>query len=336
MRILQDCGSGIARTVGGFRFERSVRQLYFLQKMPAVTVIVNLFNGRDTLAETIASVIAQTFSDWELLVWDDGSTDRSAEILNQFTDARIRYFRSEAQLPLGQARQRAIDMATGKWVAFLDQDDLWLPGKLERQLALDRAKPEAALIYGRTVRFYPNCSKRDYDQAHEYAPLPEGDIFTSLFTDSCYIAMSSAMFRRSAIEEIGGIPEAIGIIPDYYLYLEVSRRHPAAAVQEVVCRYRMHGGSTSHTSAAAVQEEAFRLMDMYSDAVDPALLERCKRRHSTELALAEMRSRQTFFGGLRRLFRDGSPGTQLLRPFYFVFHLARRHLVTPHWKRTVQ
>ncbi len=304
--------------------------------MPAVTVIVNLYNGRATLAETVASVIAQTFADWELLVWDDGSTDNSAEVLAQFHDSRIRYIRSDTQLPLGQARQRAIDLATGEWIAFLDQDDLWLPDKLERQLERVRTDPEAALIYGRTVRFYPNGSERDYDQAHEYALLPEGDIFTSLLEDSCYIAMSSAMFRRSAIADIGGIPAAISIIPDYYLYLAIPRRFPAAAVQEVVCRYRMHGHSTSHTSAIAVQEEALRLMDMYGGDVDDNLLAKCKRRHSTELALAEMGSRTTFLQGLRRLFTDGSPASQLLRPFYFVFHLARRSLVRPHWKRSAQ
>jgi len=314
--------------------EHGIGQLYFLQKMPAVTVIVNLHNGRATLAETVASVIAQTFADWELLVWDDASTDNSAEILTRFADSRIHYFRCETQVPLGQARQRAIEMATGEWIAFLDHDDVWLPHKLKRQLALARAQPDAALIYGRTVRFYPNGSERDYDQAHEYTSLPEGDIFTSLFADSCYIAMSSAMFRRSAITAIGGIPEAIHIIPDYYLYLEVSHRYPAAAVQEVVCRYRMHGDSTSHTAAVAVQEEAMRLMDMYRDAVDGALLRKCKRRHATQLALAEMRSRQTFLRGLQRLFREGSPVSQLLRPFYFVFHLVRRNVLAPNWKRS--
>jgi glycosyltransferase involved in cell wall biosynthesis len=304
--------------------------------MPAVTVIVNLYNGRDTLAETVSSVIAQTFTDWELLVWDDGSTDNSVEVLAQFDDSRLRYYRCNTQLPLGQARQRAIDMANAEWIAFLDQDDLWLPRKLERQLALAGTRPDAALIYGRTVRFYPNGRERDYDQAHEYAPLPEGDAFTTLFTDSCYIAMSSVMLRRSAIAAIGGIPAAINIIPDYYLYLAVARRFPAAAVQEVVCRYRMHADSTSHTSEIAVQEEALRLMDMYASDIDGNLLAKCKRRHSTQLALAEIRSRTTFLRGLRRLFTDGSPVSQLLRPFYFVFHLIRRSLIRPHWKRSAQ
>jgi glycosyltransferase involved in cell wall biosynthesis len=300
--------------------------------MPAVSVIVNLFNGKATLAESIDSVLAQTFTDWDLLVWDDCSTDGSAEVLGRYSDARIRYFRSDTQLPLGQARQAAIKATNGEWIAFLDQDDLWLPRKLEQQMALAKAHPEAGLVYGRAVRFYPNGAQRDYDQAHEYSPLPEGDIFASQFTDSCYIAMSSAMFRRSGIQAIGGIPPQIRIIPDYYLYTAVARRFPAAAVQEVVCRYRMHGDSASKTAAIAVHEEALRLMDVWRDDVDPKVLDKCRRHHSTQIALAEMRAPQSFWHGLRRLIQQGSLGSQAVRPFLYVFHLVRRTVIPPYWK----
>ena len=301
--------------------------------MLLVTVIVNLYNGEATIAEAIESVLAQTFGDWELLIWDDCSNDGSAAIVQRYNDSRIRYVRSEMQVPLGQARQAAIELAQGEWIAFLDQDDLWVPNKLECQLALAREKPDAALIYGRTVRFYQNGAERDYDQAHEYALLPEGDIFTSLFTDSCYIAMSSAMFRRAAVGAIGGIPADIKIIPDYYVYAAVTRRFSAAAVQQVVCRYRMHAGSASQSHAVAVQLEALQLMELWREDVPADVLARCKRHHSTQLALAEMRSPATFFGGVRRLMADGSPVSQLLRPFYFVFHLVRRKFVPPYWKR---
>jgi len=300
--------------------------------MPQVSVILNLFNGAATLRDAIDSVLAQTFGDWELIIWDDCSTDGSGDILAHYSDALIRYFRSDTQVALGQARQLAIELARGEWIAFLDQDDLWLPQKLELQMALAREKPDAALIYGRAVRFYPNGTERDYDQAHEYANLPEGDIFADLFTHSCFIAMSSAMFFRSALAAIGGIPDNISIIPDYYLYTTVARRFPAAAVQQVVCRYRMHASSTSRFAALRVHEEALRLMDTWRDAVDPAVLAKCKRHHSTQIALAEMRSPNTLVRGLTRLLTQGSILSQLLRPFYFIFHLVRRNLRPPFWK----
>lgn len=307
--------------------------LYFVLEMPTVSVIVNLYNGKTTLAEAIDSVLAQSFADWELIVWDDCSTDEGASILERYHDDRIHYFRSAAQVSLGRARQHAIKMAQGEWIAFLDQDDLWLPNKLRCQLALARERPDAALIYGRTVRFYPDGTERDYDQAHEYSNLPEGDIFAELFANSCFIAMSSAMFRRSAIDAIGGVADSIAIIPDYYLYTVVARRFPAAAVQEVVCRYRMHDANTSQTTAIFVHEEALRLMDTWQGDVDPKILAKCKRHHSTQIALAEMRASDTLLRGLGRLLKDGSVASQLGRPFYYVFHVGRRNMLAPYWKR---
>ena len=115
--------------------------------MPLVSVIINVLNGAATLPEAVDSVLTQTFSDWELIVWDDGSSDNSGEILSGYVDGRIRYVRSEQRVALGQARQRAIDLARGEWIAFLDQDDIWLPHKLERQLALARDRSDMALIY---------------------------------------------------------------------------------------------------------------------------------------------------------------------------------------------
>jgi glycosyltransferase involved in cell wall biosynthesis len=300
--------------------------------MPAVTVIINLYNGEATLAEAVDSVVAQTFVDWELLIWDDCSTDGGFEVVHRYSDQRIRYIRSDVQVPLGRARQQAINAARGDWIAFLDQDDVWLPRKLELQLARAGEKADAALIYGRTVRFYPNGAERDYDQAHEYAYLPEGDIFRELFTQSCFIAMSSAMFRRSSLETIGGIPGSIAIIPDYYLYTAVAKHFPAAAVQEVVCRYRMHSGNTLQRNAVEVHEEALRLMDMWRDDVEPAILARCRRHHSTQAALAEMRTPGKFFPGLWRLLTRGSVFSQLLRPFYYLLHLIRRNIIPPYWK----
>jgi glycosyltransferase involved in cell wall biosynthesis len=300
--------------------------------MPVVTVIINVLNGAATLSEAVESVFAQTFDDWELVIWDDCSTDGSANILSGYDDERIRCFRSDQQVSLGEARQHAIDLACGEWIAFLDQDDIWLPRKLECQLALVGERPDAALIYGRTVRFYPSRSERDYDQAHEYSYLPEGDVFAELFTNSCFIAMSSAMFRRSAVEAVGGIPSNITIIPDYYLYTVIARRFSVAAVQQVVCRYRMHPGNTSRVTAMQVQEEALRLMEMWHDKVAPEILAQCRRRHSTAIALLEMRHARTFFRGTWRLLTQGSVMSQLLRPFYFVFHLVRRTVRPPLWK----
>jgi len=302
--------------------------------MPLISVIINIRNGAATLREAIDSVLCQSFDDWELILWDDLSTDSSASIAASYSDSRIRCFLSPEDVSPGKARNDAIGHATGEWIAFLDQDDVWLPHKLERQIAL--ADHDVGLIYGRTVRFYPSGWQRDYDHAHEYQLLPEGDIFSLLFTRSCFIAMSSAVFRSSAIKAVGGIPDAIRIIPDYYLYVAVARRYQVRAVQDVVCRYRMHPDSMSHTAALEMNWEVLWLIDHWAPEVPPQTVSQARRRHFTAIALEEMRSTHTFLAGLKRLFTQGSVGSQLKRPFAYLFHVLRRKLRPPYWQKLRQ
>ncbi len=299
--------------------------------MPLVSIIMNIRNGAATLREALDSVLAQTLADWELIVWDDRSSDNSAGIVAEYRDPRIRYFLSPEDVPLGKARSDAIRQATGDWIAFLDQDDIWLPGKLERQMAL--AAEGVGLIYGRTIRFYPSGRERDYDQAHEYEPLPEGDIFTQLFTKSCFIAMSSAVFRRSAIADIGGIPGSIHIIPDYYLYVAIARRYQVRAVQAAVCRYRMHADNTSQVAALPMHHEVLWLVEHWAGELDPNVVKLCRKRHQTAIALEEMRRLPTLRSGAVRLFTQGSVASQVKRPFAFVFHVMRRSVRRPWWRR---
>ena len=298
--------------------------------MPSVSVIMNVRNGASTLREALDSVLAQSFHDWELIVWDDRSTDESAQIIAEYKDPRIRYFLSQDETSLGKARGDAIRQAAGAWLAFLDQDDIWLPRKLEKQMA--RADDTTGLIYGRTVRFYPSGLERDYDQTHEFTLLPEGDIFDQLFTDSCFIAMSSAVFRRAAVEAVGGIPDAIQIVPDYWLYVAVARRYRARAVQEVVCRYRMHGANTSRLAAVKMNQEVLWLIDQWADQLAPRTVALSRQRHFTAIALEEMRRPATAARGVARLFTQGSVASQLVRPFMFAFHIIRRNVRRPYWR----
>jgi len=299
--------------------------------MPSVSVIMNVRNGASTLREALGSVLAQSFQDWELIVWDDRSTDESARIIAEYQDPRIRYLPSPEETSLGKARDNAIRQAAGGWLAFLDQDDVWPPRKLEMQMAL--ADDSVGLIYGRTVRFYPGGLVRDYDQAHEFKLLPEGDLFRQLFTDSCFIAMSSAVFRRAAVEAIGGIPDAIQIIPDYWLYAAVARRYPVRAVQEVVCCYRMHAANMSRLSALQMNQEALWLIDQWADDLDPWTVALCRKRHFTAISLQEMLRPATAVRGVACLFMQGSVASQLARPFMFVFHIIRRNVRRPYWRR---
>ena len=301
--------------------------------MPQVSVIMNVRNGAAFLREALDSVLAQSFTDWELIVWDDCSTDDSAQIVQQARDPRVRYYLSPEDTPLGKARDSAIRQATGEWLAFLDQDDIWLPYKLEKQMAL--AAPEVGVIYGRTVLFdAAHGNLHDYDYCHEFARLPEGDIFVRLFTEACFIAMSSAMLRRSAVEQAGGIPPHIEVIPDYYLYAAVAQRYQARAVQEVVCRYRMHPGGMNRSNQRRLHEEPLLLLDQWASDLDPRIVAYRRMTYSTVLALQEMSSLRTFGAGLVRLFTKGSVLWLISRPVVHGWRALRRRVQRPYWLAT--
>jgi len=303
--------------------------------MPQVSIILNIHNGAPFLREALASVRAQSFADWELIAWDDCSTDDSAKIVAEYRDPRVRYFLSPEQTPLGKARDLAMRQATGEWLAFLDQDDVWLPHKLENQLAL--AAPAIGIIYGRTVLFDAQRGEiRDYDYAHEFRPLPEGDIFAQLFRDACFIAMSSAMLRRSAVHEAGGVPDNIEVVPDYYLYAAVARRYHARAVQEVVCRYRLHPGSmsASRRHRLRLQSEPLAMVNQWATELDPRIAAYRRMTYSTALALEEMRELATAPAGCGRLLSDGSLLWLMSRPFARVWRGLRRRVQRPCWAKS--
>jgi glycosyltransferase involved in cell wall biosynthesis len=302
--------------------------------MPRVSVVINAHNGEGTLAEAIESVFQQTWRDWELVIWDDGSTDGTARVLERYSGPHVRFFRAPAAAGLGRSRQQALARTEGEWVAFLDQDDLWLPDKLESQIARvdGQTGSRVGLVYGRAVAFDAAGHQREYDHRHEYIPLPEGDIFEELFRNGCFIAMSTAMFSRAAVEAIGPIPAEIYVSPDYYMYAAAARHFEARAVQRVVCRYRLHPGSMSRSNGLRIQQEGLWILDRWASCLDPKLVEERRAKHHSVAAYYDMLAWRTAARGALRLVRNGSPAFLLSRAPARLFRGARRTWATPLWR----
>jgi glycosyltransferase involved in cell wall biosynthesis len=302
--------------------------------MPLVSIIMNVRNGALYLREALDSVIAQTFADWELIVWDDCSTDDSAKVVREYSDKRIHYYLSPDETPLGEARKRAIREARGEWLAFLDQDDIWLPHKLQNQIML--IADGVGIIYGRTVLFdSTHGNLRDYDYFHEFGPLPEGDIFAKLFRQACFIAMSSVLLRSSAVTEVGEIPTEITLVPDYYLYVAIAQQYQARAVQQLVVRYRIHSDSmtVSAKHRLRLHQEPLQIVNQWAARVNPVVVAYRRMTLSTSLALEEMRNPQTALSGLQRLRQDGSLIWLLSRPFVRAWREVRRRVQQPCWRK---
>lgn len=303
--------------------------------MPLMSVIVNAHNGAKTLAATLDSIVSQTFTDFEIVLWDDASTDDTANIAARYADRGIRYFRSPGTQPLGlgAARQAAIEVSLGEWIAFIDQDDVWLPRNLELQLAIGLSDPAIGMVYGRALRFWPDGRERDFDKVNECYALPEGALFERLWTDCCFICISASIMRREAVRAVGAIPPEITIVPDYFLFLGIARRWEVRAVQQVVCRYRMHAGNATRRTRMRIETETLLLIDMWRQDLKPGVAWWRHRVHSTVLAFEEFRHPGHRWDAMRRLLRDGSFLFLLQRPFVWARRSLQRRLWGPFWQK---
>jgi glycosyltransferase involved in cell wall biosynthesis len=291
-----------------------------------VSVIMNVYNGEAFLAEAIDCVFAQTFTDWELILWDDCSTDDSAAVCARYDDPRVRYFRHPVRVSIGEARNHAIAEARGEWLAFLDQDDIWLPDKLARQNAVIAADCDGrlGLVYGRTLRFDPRGRRSDFDPWYGPQPLPQGDIFEDLLRRPSFIALSSVAIRATALHDIGAIPPTVVYCPDYYLCLHVAERYRALCLQDLCCLYREHGANMSKAYRRQIHEEAIHIIESAARPSQQHILRRRRIVHQTWIGVEQLRSGGEVWAGLSRILFRGSLPYLIVRPLLIFGRRVRR------------
>ena len=207
---------------------------------PRVSVIVPTFRRGELLAETLSSVRAQTLSDFECLVVEDGADPKTVDVFAASCegDARFRHIVLEHSGKPGKTRNAGIRAAQGELCAFLDDDDLWLPSKLERQVALLDAEPAVGL-----------CCTRIEEFGARSALWPSGDVpreldFAKLVTGN-FVATSTVVARRAALLGLGGFDEQLARAQDWYLWLRFALEQRIVLIDEVLCRYRTHAGNIS-------------------------------------------------------------------------------------------
>ena len=210
---------------------------------PLVSVIMNCFNGEAFLRQAIDSVIAQTWTNWEIVFWDNQSTDGSADIVKSYDDPRICYHYAPIHTLLYEARNYAIEKAEGEFLAFLDVDDWWLPEKLEQQAALF-ADPEVAVVCG---NFWVQNELKGKRWVAYGEPLPQGYILDRLLANY-QVGLLTLIVRRAALPS-GGSPfdPRCHMIGDFDLVIRLAAMHKVACVQTPVAVYRIHGGNETTT-----------------------------------------------------------------------------------------
>lgn len=217
--------------------------------MPTISVVIPAYNAERTILETIKSVQQQTFSDFEIIIINDGSTDSTLELIQSIKDERLKVFSYEnGGLPM--ARNRGISLAKGEFIAFIDADDLWTPDKLELQLAALKQHPEAGLAYSWT--YFMD------EQGTTLSPsVPiffNGNVQTNLLKNNFIASGSNPLIRRQAIESTDGFDSTLKSCEDWEYWLRLSANWDFVVVPKHQIFYRQ--SSISMSSKVQVMEDA--------------------------------------------------------------------------------
>jgi len=253
---------------------------------PKVSVVLATYNYGRYLGGALESALAQTISELEIIVIDDGSTDETKQVMIPYlSNPRVRYCGIDHQ---GQpaAKNAGIRLARAPLLAFLDADDLWLPTKLEKQLALFADNPALAVVYSRRVLIDEQGRHLQFQQAD----LPRGNVLAAMFRNN-FLCFSSAVVRREVLEEVGLFDENLALAIDYDLWLRIARRNPFDFVDEPLVQYRTGHASLSRRTEERLKTAAAimnRFLDHYGgrEVLDPALIRRAQAETYYEIALA--------------------------------------------------
>lgn len=228
------------------------------RSLPAVSVVMPCFNAERHLPTSVGSVLAQSFSDWELIAVDDGSRDGTLAWLRAQEDPRIRV-QTQSNQGVSAARNAGVALARGDLVAFLDADDTWNAEFLAQMTRTLRAHPEAVLAYcgwqnlgrpgGRDQPFIPP----DYEQPDKQVQLFAG----------CRWPVHAALTRRAAVLAAGGFERGQTNAEDYALWLELASTHPIVRVPEVLAFYHFHDGTQASADRGRAALQMLRTQECY-------------------------------------------------------------------------
>ncbi|HEV8715044.1 MAG TPA: glycosyltransferase [Candidatus Binatia bacterium] len=182
--------------------------------MPKVSVIIPTYNRRDFVREAIASVLAQTYDDFELLVVDDGSNDNTAAVVQEFDGVRYVF---QPNRGVSAARNRGVALSNGEFLAFLDADDLWQPRKLAHQVAFFAARADARICQTEEIWLRDDVRVNPHNKHRKVG----GDIFARSL-ELCLVSPSAVMLRRELFERVGGFDESLPACEDYDLWLRIA------------------------------------------------------------------------------------------------------------------
>ena len=227
---------------------------------PLINVVMPVFNSAAFLAESIESILSQSYKDFEFIILNDGSTDRSWEIIQEYalTEKRIRTVQNATNMGIFLTRNLGLEMSTSLYVAVMDSDDISLPDRFEKQVAFLESHPDIDVLGGQIVKIgntTQSGKKSNY-------PLTPGGIRWGLFS-GCQLAHPTVMMRGRLFADEGFRYKEFTVAQDYDLWTRLAPGHKIANLPDVLVQYRIHQASISQTKYQIQKDETVRIVKDY-------------------------------------------------------------------------
>jgi glycosyltransferase involved in cell wall biosynthesis len=244
-----------------------------MTKIPTVTVLMPVYNGERFIRDAIDSILQQSYSDFELLIVNDSSTDRTVEIIESYTDTRIRLVHNETNLKHGAALNRGLDLARGQYIARMDSDDISCSTRLEKQKFFLDHNQNIALIGSWAEIIDEKGKSQGIKTFLTDSPLLKWKL---LFCNT--FIHSSMMFRKSCVLLLQSYDCRYTLTEDYDLWSRISFEHEVANIPEILVKWRKWGGSVSSIKAEEQQKETLKIsrrnmQRVWGQAVNVSILE---------------------------------------------------------------
>ena len=232
---------------------------------PLISIIVNCFNGERYLKECLNSILSQSYKNYEVIFWDNQSTDKSKIIFLEIKDNRFKYFSDNKHVTLYCARNKALEVSTGKYLAFLDVDDMWYPDKLEKQLKVMEKNSEIGFCYS-GFKFLSENSKK-VKSAYNNKNLKSGYIFSHL-VKNYKVGILTLMVNKSIVNKNKiKFDERFTIMGDLDFVLRLSRISIGIPIKFDLAIYRIHPENLSRKIALTVKERTTWTNEMLSKSI---------------------------------------------------------------------
>jgi glycosyltransferase involved in cell wall biosynthesis len=223
---------------------------------PLVSIVVNCYNGEKYLRQSIESVLDQSYQNFELIFWDNKSTDQSKNIIQSYQDKRIRYFYSKNHTTLYQARNLALKECKGDFLCFLDVDDYFFINKIAQQLLYFNDQ-KVGVVYSNYYRYYENINKK---KLLTKKILPSGNL-TQYILEESQISFMTVMIRKKSLDSLEfNFDQKYSIIGDYDLLYRLSFNWNFCYINEPLAVYRIHNNNFSKNFILFIDE----LKDWYN------------------------------------------------------------------------